>query len=197
MKYLLAIFLFALIPINYWQKSIESKPVESDDYLIYSLLLGYDKSPNDGKPVKQLVIGELTLKSPKAKCEPEKMLVSAKKKLTPELKSAITNFEEKNQNSISVSKNFIIKKPYVLISAEELNQIFKKGSNGWESFYKKYPNSPGFIQFSQVGYNSNNTVAWVYSVLSCGGECADGSYYIFEKKGNSWKETKTLTCWVS
>lgn len=196
MKYVIVIFLFAMLSVSCQQQFAGRQPVESDDYLIYSLLLNQLEYPRNDDSVKQFVIDEMTERSNKD-CDSEGMFERAKTKLTAEVKSAIADFEKKNTISIPLSKKFHIKKSYVLISQEDKSIVFQNRIREWDAFYEKYPGSSGIISLSQVGYSADKTIAWVYWTTWCGGRCGKGGYYIFEKKEGSWNMKEFIGCWIS
>ncbi len=191
MKYVIVIFLFAMLSVSCQQQFAGRQPVESDDYLIYSLLLNQLEYPG----TEQFVIAEMTLRSGK-NCNPEGRLETAKTTLAAEVKSAIADLEKKDKISIPLSKKFSLKKNYVLISQEEFSQIRQSSSAKWDVFYGKYLNSLGVIGLSQVGYSADKTVAWVYMTIECGARCGEGGYYLFEKKDGSWNWKESLGCWA-
>jgi hypothetical protein len=86
-----------------------------------------------------------------------------------------------------------------LISAEEIQYIFHNGdiNEGWEEFYRRYPNSPGTISFSRIGYNTNKTQAMVglgNMYASLGGE---GSLVFLKLEYNRWVIVKIIPTWIS
>ena len=137
MKYVIVIFLFAMLSVSCQQQFGERHPVESDDYLIYSLLLNQLEYPRNDDSVKKFVIGEMTLKSDKS-CDPARRLETAKTTLAAEVKSAIADLEKKYTISIPLSKKFSLKKNYVLISQGEVSGILTINFADWD---EKYPNS--------------------------------------------------------
>jgi hypothetical protein len=67
----------------------------------------------------------------------------------------------------------------------------------WEAFYRKYPNSGGFITLSRVGFDAEKKHAFAYVQYECGSLCADASYYLLEKEQGVWKVTKRAMAWAS
>jgi hypothetical protein len=59
-----------------------------------------------------------------------------------------------------LENKFSIPQIVVLISKKEHDKIFSDES--WDTFYQKYPDSPGYIGLSRVGFNSNHTQAIIY-----------------------------------
>ncbi len=87
----------------------------------------------------------------------------------------------------------------VLVSDEEVGRFFPESGVGlgWTGFYLAYPDSPGVITFSSVGFNSDRTQAFVYIGVSCGGLCGQGGHALLQKRGGKWAVVKQVTEWVS
>jgi hypothetical protein len=67
----------------------------------------------------------------------------------------------------------------------------------WAKFYDKYPNSPGVIYFSNVGFNENHDQAFVYVGRTCDGLCGSGEYVLLSKADGTWKIVGEQGLWVS
>ena len=61
-----------------------------------------------------------------------------------------------------------------------------KFENFWDRFYRKYPNSPGLMFFSKVGFNDRHEQAFLYMGKSCGGLCGVGKYVLLNKVNGEW-----------
>src|SRR5262249_227524 len=59
-------------------------------------------------------------------------------------------------------------------------------SLAWKDFYRKYPESGGWIELSAVGFNPEKTVAVVYVGHHCGNLCAGGHFQVLLKKNGKW-----------
>jgi hypothetical protein len=86
-----------------------------------------------------------------------------------------------------------------LISEEETDFFFNNPSinKSWETFYKKYPNSNGMIDFTRVGFNADKSQAIVefgHYYASLG---ANGSLVYLVKEDNKWVIIKLLYTWIS
>ena len=73
--------------------------------------------------------------------------------------------------------------PYHLINADELTSVVQ---TGWEEFYRRYPDSGGWMELSAVGFNVDKTVAVVYMGHHCGWLCGGGGFHVLEKKDGKW-----------
>lgn len=72
-----------------------------------------------------------------------------------------------------------------------------KFDNFWEKFYRKYPNSPGIVFFSRVGFNDRYDQAFVYVGRSCGGLCGAGEYVLLNKVNGRWVVKNEQELWIS
>ena len=107
----------------------------------------------------------------------------------------IEDYRIKNNESHQLKDNFSLKVKHVLVQREELEQFLKEGR--WEEFYKKYPDSRGFISFSRVGFNREMNEALVYFEHWCGGLCGSGIYLQLKKEDEGWRVFKVERAWIS
>lgn len=70
--------------------------------------------------------------------------------------------------------------------------MFKTEELDWEEFYKKYPDSGGFIGISPVGFNRERNQALIYLEHSCRSLCGSGHYILLSKNKEDWKVDKNL-----
>jgi len=164
-----------------------AKPYDLDEaYQIYSLLLPREESYGFGKGT--LVIQEDTV--PHA-------LESAcfDVKSASRFKDALADYGSAQKRTWRLQRRFQIEKPYELVSSDAINLPFKeKGMDGWQSFYKRHPDSGGFIILSAVGFNKTKTLGVVYTGSSCGGLCGLWRFHLLEKINGEWKEVPGVTC---
>lgn len=187
---------FILIGGNRQEGRIDS--VTADEYTVYSALLDEIKiSPNDGKEVKLLVINDQT-EGPAKSCFPEEIVKWDDRIKADEFRPLFENLIEKNRDSKPLDRKFNVNKKYVLLNARNFSSIFKKEDiDGWSDFYKKYPDSSGYITFSRVGFNSDRTKAVIYWETSAGMLCGYGGYILLFKQNGAWKEITAFGCWIS
>jgi len=88
---------------------------------------------------------------------------------------------------------------YVLVTDDDLKEAFSEHGidRGWTRFYKKYPGSSGIVFFSTVGFNRDNTQAFVYAGKQCGGLCGAGDYVLLKKENGIWAIQQRMALWVS
>jgi len=157
-----------------------------DAYQIYSLLLPFEEAYDFAKGT--LVIQQDTVAS-QAVGKPCLTTEAAER-----FKDAIANFEEENRKPVLLQRQFQIDKPYELVSAEAINVYFKDDGGGWDGFYRRYPDSGGYIVLSAVGFGKDKTTAIVYTGSGCGGLCGRWGLHLLEKVGGKWKAVRGVTC---
>ena len=111
---------------------------------------------------------------------------------------AITDYIRINKTKWRIQENFKIEKPYKIVSSDIILSLIKK--EGWEGFYKKYPDSGGFIDLSAVGFNADKSIAVLSKGGWCGDLCGSGDYYVLQKKDGRWTPlewTGQKCSWIS
>jgi len=94
---------------------------------------------------------------------------------------------------------------YVVVPAAEIQASFRDVPNdpmfGWTGFYRRYPDSGGYMQLSAVGFDASKTRAMVYVAHRCGSLCGGGMYHLLEKVDGAWREARipgvTQCMWAS
>lgn len=150
--------------------SYEHDVIAMDEYEVYSALFMQYLSGEANLPplptfsdnLTTLVIKELTvaevLDGDKVTCLEMKSIVPFFNiKLDPTL---IDDFNRKNKRSHRLEEKFSVPLNVVLISKQEIDEIFNKA--GWEEFYRRYPDSGGYVTVSRVGFNKARTRAFHY-----------------------------------
>lgn len=110
-----------------------------------------------------------------------------------------TTIEMRSRAAIScpLEAKFGDPKSYQIVTRAEIDALFKKGHDGWEKFYKKYPNAGGFWEFSRPGFNKDSTEAVLYVGHHCGWLCGTGHLYLVRKDGDKWKVVNRVMLWIS
>src|SRR5262249_8499323 len=172
--------------------------IAAEDYAVYSAYLNeFDISPDNGKPVKLVVVNNKTA-GPSKSCSTENVAKYSMGIAAEELKPLLEELQVKNKESTSLQKLFKIKHSYVLLDEKDFGAYFKtKDFKGWDNFYKKYPDSSGYITLSRIGFNTDLTRAILFRSMNCGVLCGSGDYILFEKTDGKWKAVKWFNCWVS
>lgn len=82
-----------------------------------------------------------------------------------------------------------------IISKRQLDKILNDA--GLYGFNKKFPNSGGYLAFSNVGFNPNYTQALIYFSRYVAENSAGGTIVFLEKESDVWKVKFFKLLWVS
>lgn len=177
----------------------QSSP-DAEKYAVYSSLLK-DMYVNDR--IKLLVIGTADhCKNPSAEKAPDvdaQRMASDLGSDLPGLESAtVEDFVTQLNRCEPLCRRFDLPVDYVLVTHKEIDRLFSRGGvGGWDRFYRKYPDSPGIISLSNVGFNAAMDQALVAPSNGCGGLCGAGYYVLLSKRDGVWRvQSKSMT-WVS
>lgn len=170
------------------QTSVAAKPYDVQEaYQIYSLLLPNEESYGLAK-------GRLVIQQDAAQ-KHEALNSCLTNEAANKFRDAISDFNRQDAKGWILQRRFQIAKPYVLIDSGTIGRVFRQ-PGGWDSFYKRYPNSGGYLIMSSVGFNRDKTQAIVYTGSSRGGLCGRWSFHLLEKVQGKWKEAPGVTCSV-
>jgi hypothetical protein len=171
--------------------------IEDEEYAVYSALI--NENTGDENINRPLVIKDKPTAWVGSLEEEKSTFYEDLQKSSPNLSSeTLDDLQAKNDETHTFTRRFDIKRKYILVSEKEIDDIFKKGGGRWEEFYRRYPETRGFVTFSRVGFNNDKTQALVYQAHSCGGLCGGGGYVLLVKINGVWTSKGTVgPVWVS
>lgn len=109
--------------------------------------------------------------------------------------SAAADYETRNSSKWLLNKlSFKLPVKTNLITDHDLKAIFH-GSWGdleWINYYRRFPDSRGFIMLSRIGFNTERTQALLYVGSRCGPRCGDIHFLLLEKTNGTWTTKKEL-----
>jgi hypothetical protein len=111
--------------------------------------------------------------------------------------STIAGFRMRNDQSSLLRADMNLGAPYILLSETDMNAIFGGSQDGWEVFYSRYPDAPGIITFSRVGFNAVMDQALVYVGNQSHWLAGAGYYVLLEKVDGVWTITQQVMTWIS
>ena len=179
------------------QISLTPKPIDdTESYAVYAALLPSQWTVRVAR-AKILVFQQETTTYPR--CMPSGT--------PPEVdwREVIESFRAENAEGRVILPGYDLGLPYVVVASADVQATFREVPNdlmlGWSGFYKRYPDSGGFMQVSAVGFDTARARAMVYMAHSCGGLCGGGTYHFLQKIDGVWREVKvqgmTPCMWVS
>jgi hypothetical protein len=84
------------------------------------------------------------------------------------------------------------------IDRAELHAFFSKDTDdGWTQLRAKYPNAPGVVNFSSVGFSAGGERALVYFEYTFASLGGYGMYYLLERTGSTWEILAWCNSWVA
>ena len=200
------LLLFALICLAKPQTGVKNAnkktsgpPCEltNKDYAVYTALinqLGKPEDPEEAWEGKELLIADTTGAPNDLKKEWGGWGSTSKALPAQE---TLDNLIAEAKSSCPVKPLFGDPQSYTMITRDEIEKIFKKGSGGWAEFYKKHPKAGGLWIFSPPGYNVTGDEAVLYVGHSCGGLCGTGHLYFLTRQGGQWNVTNRTMLWIS
>jgi hypothetical protein len=166
--------------------------VSDEEYEIYSSVIKQlYVQPN----TRQVIIEERTFRYDFAVENDEPWREKNKKKGVSIDESAADDYEAKNNSKWLLNKNsFKLPMKISLITDDDLRSIFH-GSWGdleWINYYRRFPESRGFVMLSRIGFNTERTQALVYVGSRCGPGCGDIHFLLLEKANGVWTTKKAI-----
>jgi len=109
--------------------------------------------------------------------------------------SAVEDYEARNSRQWLLNKaSFKLPVKFNLITDLDLKAIFHGhwGELEWIDYYRRYPDSKGFIMLSRVGFNTEHTQALLYLGSRCGPGCSEIHFLLLEKANGKWTTKREL-----
>jgi len=87
----------------------------------------------------------------------------------------------------------------IVVSSEELSYIFdsQNVNNNWQEFYRRYENAVGYIKFSRIGFNDDQTQAILEAGHLYGSVGGEGSIIYLVKQRGKWVIKDRRMTWIA
>ena len=117
----------------------------------------------------------------------------------PELdRQAIDQLLARNAVSQPLTDRFDLDTEVILITAEEVNEIFHNGGyGGWDEFYRRYPGAQGIMMLSRVGFSPDGKWALAYMGNQYHYLAGSGWVFLLEKSAGEWTFVDGIMLWIS
>lgn len=147
-------------------------------------------------PNSELVIMDTTQTNVLGLATPEELqqIESHFKELSP---GTAADFNARNASQVKLSASMLLGIPYVLLSEQAKKELFQVNQSGWDVFYNRYPQAPGIITLSQVGFNQSGDQALVYLGLQSNWLAGSGNFILLGKFNGKWIILQQVTSWIS
>jgi hypothetical protein len=152
---------------------------DPESYVVYAMLIAAEVPASGGK-VRQLVVQRETAVN-------KDCMVSGGA-LETDWKPVADDFKLQNAHVRFVSPDRDLHRPYSVVPQKDILAFFTRQGGSWPAFYRRFPDSGGYVEVSAVGFARSKTRAMVYVSHYCGGLCGGGSYHLLEKVGGAWRE---------
>ncbi len=109
--------------------------------------------------------------------------------------SAAEDYEAKNSRQWLLNKaSFKLAVKTSLITDLDLKAIFHGnwGDLEWINYYRRFPDSRGFVMLSRIGFNTEHSQALLYVGSRCGPRCGDIHFLLLEKANGTWTTKKEI-----
>jgi hypothetical protein len=83
-----------------------------------------------------------------------------------------------------------------VVLSSEIDAIFS-GEGWWEDFYKTFPGSRGYVQFTAPAFSPDHQHALIYVSHSCGGLCGTGWLVYLARGESGWRIESRQMLWIS
>ena len=161
------------------------RPIDDlEAYAVYASLLPDEWTVRDAH-AKQLVFQRET--DPYSRCMPSGA------PMTTDWKQTVDAYRAENAGPRAMREGFGLGLPYVVISRADIQATFQDRAApnlGWDGFYKRFPDSGGYMMVSAVGFNADKTRAMAYIGHGCGSLCGGGTHHLLEKTDGRWREVR-------
>jgi hypothetical protein len=164
--------------------------VSDEEYEIYSSVI---KQIYVQPETKLLMIEERTFRYDFAS-ENDEPWLEKKKGLNID-QSAAEDYEARNSQHWLLNRaSFKLTVKINLITDLDLKAIFHGnwGELEWINYYRRFPDSSGFVMLSRIGFNTQHTQALLYVGSRCGPGCGDLHFLLLEKANGTWTTKKEI-----
>ncbi len=111
--------------------------------------------------------------------------------------SVAESFKARNDQAYPLSPEMKVGIQYILLTQSQRNEIFSQNQDGWDAFYKNYPDAPGLTGISRVGFNEKFDQALVYIGTQSHYLAGAGYYVLLVKTNGAWAVSQKVMSWIS
>jgi len=107
------------------------------------------------------------------------------------------DFKIRNVDPSSLKASMVLGSRYLLFTEKDKQELFKINQSGWDVFYNRYPDAPGIITLSRVGFNGQMNQALVYLGIQSHWLAGSGNFYLLNKVNGEWVIDEQVMTWIS
>jgi hypothetical protein len=165
--------------------------MDSEEVAVYAALLQFIY------PDLGLVLTEKTATDPGGVENTTTVVEQALSQLTDVDPQTAASFQVRNDAQYSLSPDMKLEQEYVILTEDNMRQIFNVNQNGWDVFYADYPGAPGMTTLSRVGFNDAMDQALVYVGTQSHWLAGAGYIVLMKKVNGTWTIDQQVTTWIS
>lgn len=109
----------------------------------------------------------------------------------------LDDFKSRNDSSYPLKASMILETRYLLLSEKDRQDLFRINQSGWDVFYNRYPEAPGILTLSRVGFNERLDQALVYLGIQSHWLAGSGTFYLLNKVDGEWVIEQQVMTWES
>jgi hypothetical protein len=194
-KIFLLLLSFLLVSCSSGKPTSLSTPsvsnMDSEEVAVYAALLQFIY------PDLRLVLTEKTATDPGGVENTASVMEYALKQLKDVAPQTAANFQVRNDAQYSIKPDMNIGLEYVILTEENMRQIFNVNQNGWDVFYGQYSGAPGITTLSRVGFNDAMDQALVYVGTQSHWLAGAGYIFLMKKVNGAWVVDQQMMTWIS
>jgi hypothetical protein len=194
----ITILFISLVNAIAQQNSNVQKPIKSNEYDIYKIVL---KELFIKPDTKQLVIHNFTSGEFIGEQQTSQFQILDRENIPVEA-DTIENYNTLNKEAAKLKYKFGISPKVNLATDAELKPIFEKIKEGdrgkayKDALMKKYETTT-IIRLSRVGFNKSKNQALIHVGYICGVLCGEGRYIVLSKENDVWTIKRKIMSWIS
>jgi hypothetical protein len=148
-------------------------------------------------PAAMLVVMDTTATDVGSSTDLEKTLQYVLENMRSVDAATVDSFRSRNAAPGPVRADMDLGVPYSLFSRDQLNAMFNVNQDGWQAFYDKFPDAPGMLTVSHVGFNAAFDQALVYAGIQSQALAGAGHYFLLVKVDGVWTVDQQVMTWIS
>ncbi|KAF0108166.1 MAG: hypothetical protein FD146_1180 [Anaerolineaceae bacterium] len=168
-----------------------AKSIEAEEVAVYAALFAamYPDQP--------LVLMAQTATGPGGTGDTASTLEYALGQMTGVAPETAASFQVRNEAAHPLDPEMALGIQFVLLSEDDMRQIFDINQDGWTIFYSRYPNTPGMTTVSRVGFNDTLDQALVYVGTQSHWLAGAGYIVLMKKVDGVWTIDQQVMTWIS
>lgn len=190
MKLFSALLVLLAVSVCASSQLVETAAIEQEEYAVYSAMMPSIYGS------RHYVIANPTFYSGslESKNEIEFSLPGG----PPASQQTFDDFLRRNRSNRWLTRKLDLQTGYVLVDFAEIKKIASfEPRDDWKEFHRKYPEAPGYITISRVGFDEGRNQALVLTRFVCHPLCVEGVYVLLTKTDEKWKVVNTARASIS